>query len=189
MRLTSVTMLLLPAHCHLMPCFVCSAELQLPCSPAAAAAAAAADPNGHAEDAPAIDAVVKLDLTNAQQLQLLHRYFGHNQATIDFWLTHCVLPRDSRQCASRLTATAWHLADNAAGAVVGFSGTNDHHRLLPLQVQQEKPQDEQLQGTNGKMLQLLLTLAEYKELQRPSASAPRGGSGSSSSIKQVSYCS
>eukprot|EP00882_Tetradesmus_deserticola_P025076 GHRQ01027510.1.p1 GENE.GHRQ01027510.1~~GHRQ01027510.1.p1 ORF type:complete len:136 (+),score=59.90 GHRQ01027510.1:286-693(+) len=113
----------------------------------------------------------------------MHRYFGHNQAAINFWLTHCVLPSESRQYAYRLTATAWHLAENAAGAVVGFSGTNDHHRLLPLQVQQAEPQDEQLQGTNGKMLLLLLQLATYKELQRQ---APSGSSGASSgSIKQV----
>eukprot|EP00882_Tetradesmus_deserticola_P029156 GHRQ01032591.1.p1 GENE.GHRQ01032591.1~~GHRQ01032591.1.p1 ORF type:complete len:143 (-),score=72.31 GHRQ01032591.1:635-1063(-) len=141
-------------------------------------------PSNPAEDAPAIDAVTKLDLTNAQQLQLMHRY-GHNQAAVDFWLTHCVLPSESRQYAYRLTATAWHLAENAASDVVGFSGTNDHHRLLPLQVQQAEPQDEQLQGTNGKMLDLLLLLATYRELQRQTPGSSSGGKGSSSGTYQV----
>jgi hypothetical protein len=128
--------------------------------------------------------VAKLDLTNAQQLQLLHRYFSHNQAAINFWLSHCVLPSESRQYGHRLTATAWHLANNAAGAVVGFSGTNDHHRLLPLQVQQAEAGDAQLQGTNGKMLQLLLELAEYRQLQRPASSS--SSSSNSGDDKQVS---
>jgi hypothetical protein len=141
------------------------------------------------DDAPAIDAVAKLDLTNAQQLQLLHRYFSHNQAAINFWLTHCVLPIESRQYSYRLTATSWHLADNAAGAVVGFSGTNDHHRLLPLQVQQAEPVDVQLQGTNGKMLQLLLQLATYKELQRPAnSSTSSSNSGNSHQVSPGEHC-
>ncbi len=51
---------------------------------------------------------------------------------VDFWLLHCVLPLDTRQFPERLTATSWDLADNARQ--VGFSGTKDSHRLLPLQV-------------------------------------------------------
>lgn len=51
---------------------------------------------------------------------------------------------------------------------VGFSGTNDNHRLLPLQVQQAdmtcKPH---LAATNGKMLHVLLDLARYSTLEQP----------------------
>jgi len=53
---------------------------------------------------------------------------------IDFFLNFCVFPRDTRQFPQRLTANSWHIAENRDGAVVGFSGTKDTHRLLPLQV-------------------------------------------------------
>ncbi|GLC47559.1 hypothetical protein PLESTB_000001100 [Pleodorina starrii] len=46
----------------------------------------------------------------------------------------------------------------AAGVelVVGFSGTNDNHRLLPLQVHQAHPEESSLRATNGKMLSVIL---------------------------------
>lgn len=81
-----------------------------------------------------IDDVSKLDPSNAVQLDLLLASFGHNMLTIDFFLNFCVFPRDTRQFPQRLTANSWHIAENREGAVVGFSGTKDTHRLLPLQV-------------------------------------------------------
>ena len=64
----------------------------------------------------------------------------------------------------RLTATSWNLAQNPSNNIVGFSGTNDNHRILPLQVRQyfashEKEQDpvlKNLDGTNGKMLEMIM---------------------------------
>ncbi|KAF4044523.1 hypothetical protein GN244_ATG03067 [Phytophthora infestans] len=41
----------------------------------------------------------------------------------------------------------------AAGANnIGFSGTNDNRRLLPLSVTQREPEDPSLLGTNGKII-------------------------------------
>jgi hypothetical protein len=40
--------------------------------------------------------------------------------------------------------------------VVGFSGTNDNHRLLPLQVHQAQLDEPMLQATNGKMVHVIL---------------------------------
>ena len=56
---------------------------------------------------------------------------------INFWLDNCVLPQDTTQYPQRMIANAWHLADNPMEGndhMAGFSGTNDTHRLLPLQV-------------------------------------------------------
>jgi hypothetical protein len=64
----------------------------------------------------------------------------------------------------RLTGTAWNLAQNKSKRIVGFSGTNDNHRILPLQVRQyfaskDKVPDpilNDLDGTNGKMIEMML---------------------------------
>ena len=77
-------------------------------------------------------------------------------AVVDFWLNHCVFPSETRQFPQRLAASSWDLADNGRKEVVGFSGTNDNHRLLPLQVRQAQLQDHSLSATNGKMLAVIL---------------------------------
>jgi hypothetical protein len=67
-------------------------------------------------------------------------------------------------CIFRLTATSWNLAQNKSSSIVGFSGTNDNHRILPLQVRQysaskndhRDPILNDLDGTNGKMLQMMM---------------------------------
>lgn len=98
-------------------------------------------------------------------------YFSHNMEVVNFWLATCVLPLETQQYPSRLTATAWHLAHNPNGRVCGFSGTNDSHRLLPLQVQQVGlAAAPQLQGTNGKMLDMLMQHVTYDTLQLTSSS-------------------
>ncbi|KAG2488308.1 hypothetical protein HYH03_013158 [Edaphochlamys debaryana] len=108
------------------------------------------------EHLPLLDSAAKLDPSNPSQMQLLHAYFSHNTAAVDFWLTHCVLPTETRQFPQRLSATAWHLAGRAGGSVVGFSGTNDNHRLLPLQVSKAEPSEPSLSATNGRMLHIIL---------------------------------
>ena len=140
----------------------------------------------YTEDRVPIDDVSKLDVSNVQQLQLLFSYMSHNMAVVDFWLNFIVYPRETQQYPQRLTCNAWHLADNALGKVVGFSGTNDNHRLLPLQVHQallgpgeEKQHQRQLgaegqrqaqmkqslMATNGKMLAIILDNQRYDTLQ------------------------
>ncbi|KAG2492053.1 hypothetical protein HYH03_009551 [Edaphochlamys debaryana] len=108
------------------------------------------------EHLPLLDSAAKLDPSNPTQMQLLHAYFSHNTATVDFWLTYCVLPTETRQFPQRLAASAWHLAGRGGGGVVGFSGTNDNHRLLPLQVHKAEPEEPSLAATNGKMLHVIV---------------------------------
>ena len=99
-----------------------------------------------------------------QQMDQLHTHFSHNMAAVDFWLNSCVLPKETQQYPQRLVANAWHLADSPSGCVVGFSGTNDNHRLLPLQVKQHLAVEETLQATNGKMLAVMLDNRQYDTL-------------------------
>ncbi|MEW5310745.1 MAG: hypothetical protein WDW38_002512 [Sanguina aurantia] len=118
-----------------------------------------------AGDLEAVDSVLKIDTSNSLQLELLFKCFSHNMHVINFWLTYCVFPTETKQFPQRLACNAWHLADNAQGMVVGFSGTNDNHRLLPLQVKQHMQEEEQaLKATNGKMLAVILDNPEYSTL-------------------------
>jgi hypothetical protein len=97
-------------------------------------------------------------------------YFSHNMEVVNFWLASCVLPTETKQYPSRLTATAWHLAERPSKGqgLAGFSGTNDNHWLLPSQVQQVPLYDApELQGTNGKMLDMLLRHGRYETLLLP----------------------
>ncbi|KXZ49831.1 hypothetical protein GPECTOR_19g282 [Gonium pectorale] len=127
-----------------------------------------------AEDLPALDCVEKVDTSNGQQMDMLYGYFRHNMATVDFWLNHCVFPAETCQLPQRLAASAWHLADGGAnGQVVGFSGTNDNQRLLPLQVHQARLEEPSLRATNGKMLHVILnTTLGFKTLPREDGGPP-----------------
>lgn len=120
------------------------------------------------------NSVSKVDVSNRPQMALMHSYLRHNMGLVDFWLARCVLPSESRQFPKRLIASAWNLADGrtsyrtqptsgnnsyrggGGGVVVGFSGTDDTHRLLPLQVHQSQPDDPSLTATNGKMLHVIM---------------------------------
>ena len=104
-------------------------------------------------------------------MERLHKYFSHNMAAVEFWLAKCVFPFETQQFPHRLTATPWHLADNAAGEVVGFSGTKDIHRLLPTQVYQTEPSDAALRGTDGKMFHLLLESRDFQSITPQASSA------------------
>ena len=118
------------------------------------------------DDLRSFDNVAKVDPTNRQQLELLYQYFSHNLETIDFWLNFCVFPTETRQFPQHMDCNAWHLADNSSGKLFGFSGTNDNHRLLPLQVRQHVALGEQsLQATNGKMLDVILKNPKYYALK------------------------
>jgi hypothetical protein len=107
-----------------------------------------------ADQLPAVDDVAKVDTTNAVQVQRLYNAFSHNMATINFWLRVVVFPAETNQYPKRLVASPWHLAEGQR--VIGFSGTNDNHRLLPLQVYQAQLEEPMLKATNGKMLDIIL---------------------------------
>ncbi len=116
----------------------------------------------------AVDTVEKLDPTNPYQFKILVEYFRSNMLTINFWLNTCVFPEEMQHHPWRLTANSWHLANNPSVGTIGFSGTNDNHRILPLQVTQYFISDfsnldshssqfwMEMMGTNGRMVDVIL---------------------------------
>jgi hypothetical protein len=120
------------------------------------------------EEITAMDTVAKIDLTDPQVLTKLHSTFGRNREMVNFWLANVVFPNETKQYPSRLVATPWHLVDarNPDGVCVGFSGTNDTKRLLPLPVRQHQVEGHpMLRGTNGRMMSLGLRNKEYIVLE------------------------
>eukprot|EP00798_Chlamydomonas_sp_ICE-L_P016685 gene16685-22945_t len=116
------------------------------------------------EDLEKINDVARLDDSNPQQLEVLFRYYSHNMACVDFWLNFIVFKVDTHQFPQRVAHHSWHMADNPLNHTVGFSGTNDNHRLLPLQVHQAPMEETALKATNGKMLSLILKNKIYLSL-------------------------
>ncbi len=78
-------------------------------------------PNTRTEHQLELSSAAKIDPTSSLQLALMHTYYSHNQAAVDFWLRACVLPAETQQYPWRLAASSWHLADNARGAVGSFA--------------------------------------------------------------------
>jgi len=111
-----------------------------------------------------LNCIEKIDMTNETQMKKMWHFYHRNMFTINFYLNNCVLPNETDQFDSRLTSTSWNLAQNPSNNIVGFSGTNDNHRILPLQVRQyfashDDDQDivlKDLDGTNGKMLEMII---------------------------------
>uniref|UniRef100_A0A0G4FEC6 ubiquitinyl hydrolase 1 n=1 Tax=Chromera velia CCMP2878 TaxID=1169474 RepID=A0A0G4FEC6_9ALVE len=116
------------------------------------------------KDVESIDEERKIDLTNGVQLKLLHKAFKLNQAFINFFLTHCVFPKDTRQFPQSIVASACHLVSRGAR---GFSGTKDGHLLQPLTVKQLLENgDDELESTDGKMLSLLQQRCEGRKVSK-----------------------
>eukprot|EP00798_Chlamydomonas_sp_ICE-L_P024220 gene24220-9819_t len=111
-----------------------------------------------------LDDVAKLDDSNPQQVQVLFKYYSHNMACVDFWLNFIVFKVETQQYPQRVAHHSWHMADNPLNHTMGFSGTNDNHRLLPLQVHQAHMEETALKATNGKMLNLILENKRYISL-------------------------
>jgi len=104
-----------------------------------------------------LDKFAKIDLGNEELRKLLHEKFRFNAEMINFWLNNCVFPMETKQFPSRIMCNAWHLAANERGQIVGFSGTDDRKRLMPLQVTQNQVENKTVIATNGKMLSMILT--------------------------------
>eukprot|EP00922_Rhytidocystis_sp_ex-Travisia-forbesii_P011573 GHVS01017233.1.p1 GENE.GHVS01017233.1~~GHVS01017233.1.p1 ORF type:complete len:2969 (-),score=333.08 GHVS01017233.1:391-9297(-) len=106
-----------------------------------------------AEQKASIDDERKLDPTNEVQRDMLYDIYHMSVEAVNFWLNAFVVENETTQYPAKVVQSAWHLP---GGHALGFSGTNDTHRLLPLMVRQYEPSIDSLQGTNGLMLQLLL---------------------------------
>jgi hypothetical protein len=113
-----------------------------------------------------IDDIKKIDLTNSLQLQTLFGQYQFSVEAVNFWLNNCLFPQ-TKQYPQKMGTSAWHLLPQNAESI-GFSGTNDNHRLLPLHVKQNEPESNSLRATNGEMLEKLLhcaTVCLFEELE------------------------
>ena len=104
-----------------------------------------------AEERATVEAASMIDLSNEQQFDVLYDIFHMNFETIAFWVCHCVFPTETSQYPKKLLANAWNLADNSCGLVSGFSGTDDNHRVLPLQVIQRTALEKSAIATSSQI--------------------------------------
>ncbi|KAG9310853.1 hypothetical protein JVU11DRAFT_8708 [Chiua virens] len=103
--------------------------------------------------------------------------FKQNRATVDFYLSNVVFPKEAKEFPSKLSCSGWDLAEKKGHLLTGFSGTNDGQYLLPLHITQQDPEHQR--GTNAKVLSYLLQpennhyqcmIRENGELERPTTS-------------------
>ncbi|KAF8439864.1 hypothetical protein L210DRAFT_3645838 [Boletus edulis BED1] len=80
--------------------------------------------------------------------------FKQNRATVDFYLSSVVFPKEAKVFPSKLSCSGWDLAEKKERLLTGFSGTNDGQYLLPLHITQRDPDHQR--GTNAKVLSYLL---------------------------------
>jgi hypothetical protein len=78
----------------------------------------------------------------------------HSKKAVDYYLACLIYPKQLKQFPQKLSASGWDLAAKTTHATAGFSGTNDTHHLLPLDI---KHLDLPSQAhTNAQVLSYLL---------------------------------
>ncbi|KAH0834182.1 hypothetical protein J3R83DRAFT_11491 [Lanmaoa asiatica] len=109
--------------------------------------------------------------SSEQWSKFLLPLFKRNRATVDFYLSNVVFPKEAKEFPSKLSCSGWDLAEKkerlltgksrimsldrrGLNCVLGFSGTNDGQYLLPLHITQRDPDHQR--GTNAKVLSYLL---------------------------------
>ncbi|KAJ5117788.1 hypothetical protein N7448_011420 [Penicillium atrosanguineum] len=76
------------------------------------------------------------------------------KATVDYFLTHVVFPKEMKEFPDKLSASGWDIGEIKTHPTVGFSGTNDSRETLPLSVSQlDLPEQNH---TNALVLEYLL---------------------------------
>ncbi|KAF8127615.1 hypothetical protein EV363DRAFT_1513903 [Boletus edulis] len=92
--------------------------------------------------------------SSEQWTNQLFPLFKRNRATVDFYLSSVVFPKEAKVFPSKLSCSGWDLAEKKERLLTGFSGTNDGQYLLPLHITQCDPDHQR--GTNAKVLSYLL---------------------------------
>ncbi|KAG8930354.1 hypothetical protein FRC02_004308 [Tulasnella sp. 418] len=95
-----------------------------------------------------------IDINDPEQSKELHQHLHHNQAVVDFFLSHVVFPRDAKEFPKKISASGWDLAEERRHVTTGFSGTNDGRYLLPTSILQDDPLQQS--ATNARVLTYLL---------------------------------
>ncbi|KAF8555164.1 hypothetical protein OG21DRAFT_1572590 [Imleria badia] len=96
-----------------------------------------------------------INIKSSEQWNMyLFPLFKRNRATMDFYLSSVVFPKEAKEFPSKLSCSGWDLAERKERLVTGFSGTNDGQYLLPLHIAQRDADHQR--GTNAKVLSYLL---------------------------------
>jgi hypothetical protein len=90
----------------------------------------------------------------SQFRSLVYPAFKQNQATIDFFLSHIVFPKEAKEFPFKLSTSGWDLGEQKTHSTTGFSGTNDRKHLLPTSIEQHN--SERQLSTNALVLSYLL---------------------------------
>jgi hypothetical protein len=73
---------------------------------------------------------------------------------VDYFLSHIVFPKEMKEFPNKLSASGWDIGEIKSNPTVGFSGTNDSRKTLPLSVSQlDLPEQNH---TNALVLEYLL---------------------------------
>ncbi|PLB53474.1 hypothetical protein P170DRAFT_473334 [Aspergillus steynii IBT 23096] len=110
-------------------------------------------------DAPALSnayrQLVGVNLEDRQQcLDCIFPALRFSKPAIDYFLAQIVFPKEVKEFPDKLSASGWDIGEVKANPTVGFSGTNDSRKTLPLSVQQlDLPEQNH---TNALVLEYLL---------------------------------
>ncbi|KAB8071219.1 hypothetical protein BDV29DRAFT_159701 [Aspergillus leporis] len=77
-----------------------------------------------------------------------------SKGVIDYFLAHITFPRELKEFPDKLSASGWDIGEIKTHPTVGFSGTNDSRKTLPLSVEQLDLQEQN--HTNALVLEYLL---------------------------------
>ncbi|KAK3045845.1 hypothetical protein LTR09_012620 [Extremus antarcticus] len=92
----------------------------------------------------------------------------YSKSAIDYFLSHIVFPKEMKEFPHKLSASGWDIGKHRSLPVTGFSGTNDSHCLLPIDVDHlDLPEQKH---TNALVLEHILQPSNAIELTEP---APR----------------
>lgn len=97
------------------------------------------------------------------QRERLYNAFRKNRKFISYWLQNCVFEKDMAQFKHSITSSSWDHANVKSS--IGFSGTKDNCRLLPTYMRLISAGNKEIEGTNGKMLDMLIQhVLEVREI-------------------------
>ena len=114
------------------------------------------------------DHIQKIDVNNSSQFGDIFIHLKSCMEVVFFWLNNFVFPTETKQFPEKLVTNAWNVCDQNA---IGFSGTNDNHKLLPKFVHQIPHEEKHLRGTNGEMIHLIIERTKAVRLLRASESS------------------
>ncbi|KAF5023030.1 hypothetical protein F66182_4914 [Fusarium sp. NRRL 66182] len=81
-------------------------------------------------------------------------YLRYSKSAIDYYLSHLVFAKESKEFPHKLSASGWDLGKAKTHPTTGFSGTNDSRYVLPLGIKQlDLPEQNH---TNALVLDYLL---------------------------------